>query len=277
MLALLDADIIAYRCAATANHDPEWVATSRCNTLVEQILEEVKADSYQLFLSGPVNFRKKIYPAYKANRVQPPPVHLLLCKQFLETKWGAVWTDGYEADDALGIEQCRVGTARLPKAIIAADGTTVSEGLKPNAPSCTTIICSIDKDLKQIPGLHYNFVKKEFDEVSVEQGWRSFYTQVLVGDASDNVKGCPGIGKAKAPRILAGCESEQEMFEAVRATYNDDDNMFINGQLLYILREENVYWNYMQFVPDASNPNPSQNSLNEEAVQKDINLSVTNV
>jgi DNA polymerase-1 len=219
MLALLDSDIIAYRCAATAQNDPDWVATSRCNALVEQILEEVKADEYRLYLSGPNNFRKKIYPAYKANRVQPPPIHLAVCKKFLEEKWGAVWTDGYEADDALGIAQT------------------------PNS-----IICSIDKDLKQIPGLHYNFVKKEFDEVSVEQGFRSFYTQMLVGDASDNIKGCPGIGKAKAPRILAGCETEQEMFDAVRASYNDDDSMFINGQLLYILQEENVYWNPEKFI-----------------------------
>ena len=241
MLALLDADIIAYRCAATANHDPEWVATSRCNALVEQILEEVKADSYQLFLSGPVNFRKKIYPAYKANRVQPPPVHLLLCKQFLETKWGAVWTDGYEADDALGIEACRHNK-------ILATSIGPKQDNYEYKTYFNSVICSIDKDLKQIPGLHYNFVKKEFDEVSVEQGWRSFYTQVLVGDASDNVKGCPGIGKAKAPRILAGCETEQEMFNAVRETYNDDDNMFINGQLLYILREENVYWNPEKFI-----------------------------
>ena len=219
MIALIDGDIVAYRCAATAQNDPEWVATSRCNALVEQILEEVKATEYRLYLSGPVNFRKKIYPAYKANRVQPPPTHLAASKKFLEEKWGAVWTDGYEADDALGINQ-----------------------------TDDSIICSIDKDLKQIPGLHYNFVKKEFGEVSVEGGLLTFYTQVLVGDASDNVKGCPGIGKAKAPRILAGCETEQEMFDAVRSTYNDDDFMFVNGQLLYILQEENVYWNPEKFI-----------------------------
>lgn len=234
MLALLDADIIAYRCAATAQFDPEWVATSRCNALVEQILQEVKADQYRLYLSGPVNFRKKIYPAYKANRVQPPPVHLAASKKFLVEQWGAVWTDGYEADDALGINQ-----TKWPL------DAPINYDYKGQFQS---IICSIDKDLKQIPGLHYNFVKKEFDEVSVEQGLRSFYTQVLVGDPSDNVKGCPGIGKAKAPRILAGCSTEQEMFDAVREAYNDDDFMFINAQLLYILQEENVYWNPEKFI-----------------------------
>jgi 5'-3' exonuclease len=243
MKALLDGDIVAYRCAATAQNDPEWVATSRTNTLVEQILQETAAKEYQIYLSNPVNFRRKMYPQYKANRTAPPPVHLALCKQYLVEKWGAVWApEGYEADDSLGINQ-----------------------------TSESIICSIDKDLKQIPGKHYNFVKKEFDEVDEFTGWYNFYIQLLVGDSSDNIRGCPGIGKAKAPKILAGCETEQEMFDVVQATYNDDEFMLLNGQLLYILRKENQYWNPASLIKqDRDQPLEStqqtqvENSLSTE-------------
>lgn len=238
MLALIDGDIVAYRCAATAEKrdkdgnilslDPEWVATSRANTLMEQILEEVKASEYKIFLTGLDNFREVIYPEYKANRKgKPRPEHLGITKEFLAKTWNAETVHGMEADDALGINQEDA----------ASYGEMIQGGDKYH-----TVICSIDKDLKQIPGLHYNFVKKEWDEISELQGWYNFYIQLLIGDPGDNIRGCPGIGKAKAPRILEGCTTEQEMFDAVRSIYMDDDAMFLNGQLLYILREENQYW-----------------------------------
>ena len=218
MLALLDSDIVAYRCAATAENNEEWIAVARTKELVEQILHEVGADSYKLYLSGANNFRKIIYPDYKANRTQPRPKHLNACKQYLVDHWGATWTDGYEADDALGINQ--------------------EKTLEGN-----TIICSIDKDLRQIPGEHYNFVKKARDYISPETAIRTFYIQLLIGDTADNIKGVPGIGKAKAPKILDGCNNEDEMFEAVRDTYNDDKLMLLNGQLIHIFQKENDLWN----------------------------------
>lgn len=246
MIALLDGDIIAYRCAATAQNDSEWVATSRTNILVEQILHEVSAKESHIYLSGEKNFRHAIYPAYKANRTAPKPVHLEACKKFLIDNWNAVVTNGIEADDALGINQ-----------------------------KADTIICSIDKDLLQIPGNHYNFVKKEFKEVSEQEGWLSFYTSLLVGDATDNIKGCPGIGKAKAPRILAGCETEEEMFDACRMTYNDDDMMFLNGHLLYIWRKENDNWCPERFIKQEAEVTPESTQLTEAGTTQSTELGGT--
>ena len=59
--ALIDADIIAYRCAATCEEDitPE-IAILRCNELTERILNRVGASTYCLYLSGTTNFRKEI-------------------------------------------------------------------------------------------------------------------------------------------------------------------------------------------------------------------------
>ena len=218
LIALVDADIVAFRCAATAENDEEWIAIARTKELIETILQEVGATEYKCYLTGQNNFRKQIYPEYKANRIgKPLPKHLDACKQFLVDHWGATVCEGYEADDALGINQ--------------------EKFLEGN-----TIICSIDKDLRQIPGEHYNFVKKERDYVNDENALRTFYTQLLVGDPGDNIRGCPGIGKAKAPKILDGCTTDDEMFEAVRSAYNDDTSMLINGQLLWIWRQMNDIW-----------------------------------
>lgn len=238
MLALVDSDIVSYRCAATAENDPDWVAVARTKELLEQILFDVKADTYQLYLSGPGNFRYEIYPDYKANRKQPKPKHLKACEDYLVSEWGATYTEGYEADDALGIAQCESYNK---------DETKIK---------LDTIICSIDKDLLQIPGRHYNFVKKEFTEISPARGLREFYTSVLVGDAADNIKGAAGIGKKKAPLILDGCTTESEMFEACLNHYPSEDELLLNGQLLWIWRKENDIWQL-----------PVINSKQEQVVQ----------
>jgi 5'-3' exonuclease len=225
LLVLVDADLIAYRCSATAEHDPEeYIPLSRVDVLFEQILSETKATDFKAFITGPNNFRREIYPAYKANRKQPKPKWLAACERYLIEEWRATVTDGCEADDYLGVE-----LTNSPDAVVA----------------------SIDKDLLQVPGNHYNFVRKERIYVEAARGLRTFYEQLLIGDATDNVKGCPGIGKAKAPRILEGCETESDMFDCVRNCYNDDAAMLLNGQLLWIWRTIGGTWNPLQLKQEA--------------------------
>ena len=217
MKALIDSDIVCYRCAATAEDDESWIASARTDKLVEDILAGLNAPEYELFLSGPSNFRKDIYPEYKANRKQPKPKHLEHCRNFLIDRWEAEVVYGYEADDALGMGQNE-----------------------------DTVICSIDKDLKMIPGMHYDFVKKELIMVSPEAAMRTFYTQLLTGDSGDNIKGCPGIGKVKARLILDGCETDQQMFEACQTTYNDDEALLFNAKLIWIWRKANDIWSFQK-------------------------------
>ena len=72
------------------------------------------------------------------------------------------------------------------------------------------IIASIDKDLNQIPGKHFNWYKdtnKVYD-VSDYDGTRLFYKQILTGDTVDNYKGVPGIGPKKADKLLDAAEEE---------------------------------------------------------------------
>lgn len=73
------------------------------------------------------------------------------------------------------------------------------------------VLSTIDKDLAQQAGRHVNPNKKDEGVFVIDEkeGWYNFYHQMLMGDAADNIKclkgtkGHPGIGKAKATKLLA--------------------------------------------------------------------------
>lgn len=214
MIALIDGDAILYRCAASVKEDePEEIALVRTDQLLRQILTTTQAESYRLFVKHEKNFRNVIYPEYKANRTQPKPVHLEACYQFARDEWNAENQIHLEADDLLGIYQTE-----------------------------DSIICGIDKDLLMIPGKHYNFVKEVFTDVEYEDGLRHFYKQALIGDRADNIVGVSQIGPVKAAKIVDHLQTEQEMFDAVFACYDDPTRLITNLQCLYILQEENNSW-----------------------------------
>jgi DNA polymerase-1 len=214
MKALIDADIVAYRIACTLDEDDaEDFAYARAEDLIDQILVNTNATEYHLYLTGKNNYRYTIYPEYKAHRPKEKPFWLEKIRQYLIANFNAEVIDGQEADDALGIAQ-----------------------------TTDTIICSIDKDLLMIPGMHYNFVKDEFIEVDHYGAMIHFYMQCLVGDRADNIKGIPGIGIKKAERILENCYTEQQFFNAVREAYSNDEELLMNGRVLWIRRKPNEDW-----------------------------------
>lgn len=219
MIALLDGDIVAYRCAAAAEKDSVEEAVVTTDKMMTNIINAVEAIEYKCFISGKDNFRKTIYPAYKENRKDTiRPTHLEACRQFLISEWNAVECHGAEADDYLGIHQDKEGK----------DGVY------------ETVICSIDKDLLQIPGYHYNFVKQQYQEVSYLQGIKHFYKQMLIGDVADNIKGIKGIGAVGAGKFIDLLPSEFEMLLTVCNFYKDDPDKFqTNADCLWIWRKEN--------------------------------------
>lgn len=235
MICLIDGDIVAFRAAASCEkklpsgeiqYEPEYVAHFRTDETLRKILDATRADSYRIFVSGCRNFRKDLSPGYKANRKDKIlPKWRESCNEFLITEWKGTVTDGIEADDALGIMQTNL------------DGNSV--------------ICSIDKDLKQISGMHYNWVKDEWDEVSELQGIHNFYKQLLIGDTVDNIFGIDGIGPKKAAKIIEPLFDETEMLYRVRKLYKNDDRLIMNGKLLWILKEERGVWNPMNIVKDV--------------------------
>jgi 5'-3' exonuclease len=231
-VALIDSDTPIFAAALSAEGKEDWVAFSRLDSSIRQIIADSGCDGYKLFVSGKENFRHAIDPKYKANRTGVDPEHRKACRQHLIDKWGAVEATGMEADDLCGIYQTE-----------------------------NTIICGIDKDLLQIPGKHYQWPivrggkcvrEGRFINVSPIEGLRAFYTQLLVGDTSDNIIGISGIGPKKAEKWLETCETEEEMKEVVSSLYNDNDRFYNNANLLWILRDEGVTYSIREEMHESN-------------------------
>jgi hypothetical protein len=218
--------------------------------MIEGILE-VTGGIPRVYLSGDNNFRHNFYSEYKANRKDmKKPEHFDNITRYLVDVWDAEIVDGIEADDKLGIvqyENFRNGKeAELDKEELG------------------TIICSIDKDLDMIPGWHYNFKRGEKYWINEKQARKNFYTQLLTGDATDNIPGITGVGPKTAEKLLANCSTDEEFMTVVFDSYADwvaekefgcpagesweaiewmtADTIERNGHLLWILREESGWW-----------------------------------
>lgn len=113
-----------------------------------------------------------------------------------------------------------------------------------------TVICSLDKDMLMVPGYHYNWVKEEFTKITKHQGWVNFYTQLIMGDRSDNIAGYDGKMRVTIPQFLyplleeiTSCDTPAEMFQVVQSVYQlGDDALLRNGQMLYIQQKEDDSW-----------------------------------
>ena len=109
-------------------------------------------------------------------------------------------------------------------------------------------ICTIDKDLKMIPGHHYNWVTKKKEFINDADAIRFFYTQLITGDTTDNIVGIYGKGIQAANKILQGLSTEEEYLRAVALAYavsdyeDPEEAMIENGRLLWIRREEGELW-----------------------------------
>lgn len=222
MQALIDHDLVVFRCAASAENDGLNIAIHRVEALLDELLTKTGADSYRAFLSGKSNFRKTIYPEYKANRTAPKPVHLEALREYaLEKQNAELAPDTLEADDALGINQ-----------------------------TDDTIIVSLDKDLLMVPGKHFSWEIKgkgwtkpdKFTEQTKLGGLRLFFEQCLKGDTADNIKGIEKIGNKRAAALLADCVTEQQMFDAVRNAYGNDEEFIMNASVLWIMQNEEDVW-----------------------------------
>ena len=220
MIALLDADILCYRVGFATNDEHENTAIETMAVFLEDMLmfDLVDCEGHELFLTGKSNYRHDIAVTapYKGNRKDvKKPVHLPLLREYLQVSWGASVSDGQEADDDIAIRATELGDE--------------------------SIIVSIDKDFMQVPGWHYNFVKKVKKYVTPEEGLRFFYKQILTGDNADNIKGIHRVGDVKATKMLADAKTEQELYaccvEAMGA-----DRVLENARLLWLRRQPNQLW-----------------------------------
>lgn len=213
-------------CAATAEDaDEPWVACSRAHTMLDIIAKDVDTPSLEIWLSGKGNFRNKIYPEYKANRIGAKrPKWEQEVKKYLTDSCGAQWSDGCEADDMLSIRHHE----------------------DPNS-----ILAHLDKDLNQSAGRHYNWELNRLGKVireaklytvSPEEADRFFWYQLLVGDSVDNIKGAPGVGPKTAEKLLSEGSTNAEWYEICQSQFSCEEELDMNAQCVYMLRKNNDTW-----------------------------------
>lgn len=204
---------------------PEAVAISIAKNNLQGILDELKTDKFEAFLTGPGNYREQIAVTkpYKGNRDSEKPVHYELVKDWFITKVGAVIVEGKEADDQLGIMATK---------------------------DIHNIICTIDKDLNQVPGLHYDWNIQKKYRVGKEDADRFFITQLLIGDATDNIPGVERFGIKSAEKLYATALAQADgnkkhantlFFKAALDTYAKkgytQEYIEEQGRLLWIQRK----------------------------------------
>lgn len=229
-VALIDADVIVYRVAFASEEEEEEICLARAKDLIFEIVyTELNCDDYKAYITGRGNFREVVATTapYKGNRKDfQRPKHYDALRAYLQ-RLGAELVEGQEADDAIAIK--------------------AQEG--------PYWIVSIDKDFDQVPGWHYNFVKKEKYYVTEEEGLRNFYTQILTGDRVDNIIGIKGVGPVKAEKILKDCTTEREYYDACVKAYDGDiARVTENGVLLWLRRYPNQLWQPPLPLQDSTGP-----------------------
>lgn len=194
------------------------------NSYVEGIIESTGTDDYQGYISGKGNFRYGVatIKQYKGNRTSlSKPAHYDAIRQYLVDVYDAKTSVDMEADDLIGL-------SHDPE---------------------EDMICTLDKDLNCIPGLHYNWTNGLCQYITEHQANKYFYSQVLTGDDTDNIPGLYGVGaKSKLVESVWGCGTEEDMMKLVTDEYEKRfgsywKQFFLeNCKLLWILQSRKPLW-----------------------------------
>lgn len=260
--ALIDGDILVYRCGFAAQHNeytlhasdgdkqvfrykreldkfvkennitdvevskalivqPESHALQNCKTTIMNILAVLDTKDCSIYLTGKGNFRIEaaITQGYKANR-DPlnKPVHYHAVKGYLVDTWKALICNGVEADDLLASEQ-----------------------------TTDTVICTTDKDLDQVVGAHFNWVKDEMYYVDEVEAEKFLWTQMLTGDSTDNIRGIPGLGKVKAKKYLDAFDLHEypdAVLNKFEDVYGEEGEVVYNEHIALIKLGVPEDWDY---------------------------------
>ena len=191
-LLLIDADSIYFRAAYVAYDKKKDKLNKTWKRDIKKVIDgtmrsiqgEFASTFMKVAVKGPNNFRSELYKSYKKNRPSQPEAMktaLYFGHEYMKEKYGAVESEGMEADDYVSIWAYEARAMEIPYVVVG-----------------------IDKDLLQIPGDHYNFAKSVHIHMDNNAADRHLMLQCLTGDSTDNIPGIKGIGPKKAEKILHG-------------------------------------------------------------------------
>jgi len=199
--------------------ESKGVVKSTLLTFIESKLNQFQSFDPHLFIGEGKSFRYSIATRlpYKGNRKKNYlPSHFDYIRSLIEKMYTTIKSrELFESDDEIA---WRAGEGNL--------------------------IISIDKDLVQIPGSHYNFDTDSFLTIDSFKGAKVLLASMLVGDTADNILGLAGIGpKSKYVNNVLDAETIEEAFSIVVSLYQTHYGCYAfqflreNFMLLRLLRE----------------------------------------
>ena len=223
MKLLIDCDFVVYKCCAAAEAEIDFgddviVVTSSFKEAYSCVKRELKRienkfgsfDETILFFSDSKNFRKDIQKNYKGHRNRKKPCAYRRVINKLSEEYSVIKMPTLEADDSMGIY------------------ATKNTG---------NIIVSPDKDMKQIPGMLWNF--EESTLIKPEEGAKWHLVQSMAGDNTDGYAGVPGIGVKRAVALFEEKGySWQTVVEAFKEKGLSEEVALTNARLAKILTTE---------------------------------------
>ena len=227
---LFDGDMIAFQACSIVEQPIEWepdlwtlhadaseakaIVDDRIQKITEQVLSKLKhTGAYEIVVcfTDSENFRKKILPTYKANRIgKRKPACYKGVVDWMKEVFTTYQRPTLEADDCIGI------------LATMADANTVA--------------VSGDKDFLSIPGKFYDYQKGIIHDVSEAEADYWHLYQTLVGDVADNYSGCPGIGKVTAEKLLTESPTWETVVNAFKKKGLSEEEALIQARTARILR-----------------------------------------
>ena len=171
----------------------------RLFSLREEVSKGFNIVNMYCFVGGKGSYRKQLYPEYKANRKEKleilPKVYEI-CRTDKDINFKSA-PPLLEADDALFQLSREYGNL--------------------------AVLSYVDKDLDTIGNNIpvYNYSKNIWYKVSPEQARYNLAKQTGIGDASDNVKTCKGLGEAKIKKYISLGMTDYQYMKGLIQAYRD--------------------------------------------------------
>ena len=241
---LLDGDIFVYRITASAETPVDWgndiwTLHSNLNECKEALDTEIykyktalQADDIIIAFSPAKNFRYRILPTYKSNRLgKRKPICYSPLKDYTKAQYKTFQCNDLEGDDVLGV---------------LATSPVIVKGEK--------IIVSLDKDMKSIPCKYCDMRDPiTIQEISEQKADRWHMYQTLIGDTTDGYTGCPGIGPKTAEKLLEGLTTYEEMWPVVIQAFEkkglSEEAALTQAQVARICRRDDYDFKKKEVIP----------------------------
>tara|TARA_R110000824_G_scaffold208044_1_gene393619 strand:+ start:503 stop:1330 length:828 start_codon:yes stop_codon:yes gene_type:complete len=266
MISLIDLDPLVYQYGYLQLPDgrpfPARMAARMLDEKCEDIRLKSGGDTWIGHVSGAGNFRVGLATIrkYKGTRSESerPPLYGYL-RGHLMQKSNVVVANDEEADDTLSIAQYKDYAAAKSRYNSYIEDDPIEEQQLGSFEECqwmlNTVICTIDKDLDMVPGLHYRWSKGNVKEIttwyqSVDGGLIAFYKQCLTGDSVDNIPGLRGVGPKSTHVTKLDSLEPDAALDYVKQRYTEwygnygDEFLLEVGRLLWMRSEVGELWNF---------------------------------